>query len=282
MLQNNYILTLSCPDKPGIVATVSDFLFKNGGFILESAQFGDFATNRFFMRVDFQADKSYKEISQSFFEISQKFNMDWNLFDKSTKPKVLIAVSKAGHCLNHLLYKHESGALPIEIVGVFSNHKDLEHMAKRHNLPFFHHPISAETKAEQEQQFYNLVKNYQVDLVVLARYMQVLSDDMSKKLSGKAINIHHSFLPGFKGANPYKQAYDRGVKIIGATAHYITSALDEGPIIEQEIIRVDHTYKPEDLKLTGQDIEDKVLFQAIKYHVEQRVLLNGNKTVVFR
>ena len=197
MKKPSYILTLSCPDIPGIVATVSDYLFKQGGFILESAQFGDFATNRFFMRVDFECEKSHAELTSSFFEISQKFAMEWNLFDKATKPKILIAVSKAGHCLNHLLYKHENGALPVEIVGVFSNHEDLRVMAERHGLKFFHHPISSETKAQQEQQLLNLIKNYNVDLLVLARYMQVLSDDMSKKMSGRAINIHHSFLPGF-------------------------------------------------------------------------------------
>jgi formyltetrahydrofolate deformylase len=282
MAKNSYILTLSCPDKAGIVASVSDNLFKNGGFIVESAQFGDFSTNTFFMRTEFESEKTYAEVANSLQEVSAKFSMNLKLHDKSQKQRVLIAVSKSSHCLNHLLYKYESGTLPIEVCGIVSNHQTLKPMAEGYKIPFFYLPISSETKHEQERQFENLIKDLNIDLVVLARYMQILSNEFSGKLKGKAINIHHSFLPSFIGANPYQQAYDRGVKIIGATAHYVTEHLDEGPIIEQEVLRVDHSYKAEDLRLTGQDIESGVLFEAIKLHVQQRVLLNGNKTVIFR
>jgi formyltetrahydrofolate deformylase len=282
MQKNSYILTLSCADKAGIVASVTDNLFKNGGFIVESAQFGDASTNTFFMRTEFESEKAFAQVASSLQDVSDKFGMDLKLHDKSQKLRVLIAVSKSSHCLNHLLYKYESGALPIEIAGIVSNHQTLKIMADNYKIPFFYLPVSAETKPEQERQFEGLMKSLNIDLLVLARYMQILSNEFSASLKGKAINIHHSFLPSFIGANPYQQAYDRGVKIIGATAHYVTEHLDEGPIIEQEVLRVDHSYKADDLRITGQDIESRVLFEAIKLHVQQRVLLNGSKTVIFR
>lgn len=279
MSENQYILTLSCEDRPGIVAAVSGFLADNGGFILESAQFGDPSTNKFFMRTAF---RSPEDLADKFQKVADEFSMDWQLHDSSYKPKVLIMVSKASHCLNDILHKYQSGLFPIEISAIVSNHEGLKEMADLRGIDFHHLPVTPETKPKQEEKLLSLIDELQIDLVVLARYMQILSDDLSQKLLGKAINIHHSFLPGFKGANPYQQAYDRGVKLIGATAHYVTTELDEGPIIEQETIRVSHASSPDDLKALGQDIERQVLGRAVKYHIEHRVLLNGNKTVVFR
>lgn len=279
MVKGKYILTLSCKDTMGIVAAVSGFLAENGGFILESSQFGDASTSRFFMRVEFEAEKNIKDL---FAPIAEKFAMKWDIFDMQIRPRVLILVSRAGHCLNNLLYRYEAGSLPVDIRAVVSNHKDLKPMAKRHGVDFKHLPITADTRKKQEAELWKIIEKQKTDVVVLARYMQVLSVDLCEKLKGKAINIHHSFLPGFKGANPYKQAYDRGVKIIGATAHYVTTDLDEGPIIEQEVIRVEHTDTPDALKSLGQDIEARVLARALKYHIEHRVILNGNKTVIFK
>ncbi len=281
MKNNTYILTFSCKDTTGIVSTVSTYLFKIGGFIVESAQFGDPFTDRFFLRAEFSCAKSLNEIKKGFQPIASKFKMEFTINDKSKKPKILIAVSKSSHCLSHLLHKHEIGALNADIVGVVSNHKDLKQWADRFDIDFYHLPIS-KNKKEQENKLLKLYASKGAELLVLARYMQVLSNSACKELKGHAINIHHSFLPGFKGAKPYHQAYDRGVKIIGATAHYITQDLDEGPIIEQEVTRVDHSHKPQDLKLTGEDIESQVLFRAVKWHLEQRVILNGNKTVIFK
>lgn len=275
-----YILTLSCDDTSGIVSTVSTYLFEIGGFILQSAQFGDEFTNKFFLRAEFTCNKTIAELEQGFKKIAEKFKMNFSFFDKEQKPKVLIAVSKASHCLLHLLHKSEIGALNCEIVGIVSNHTDLKNWADKFNKKFYHLPIDA-NKEKQEDKFFELVNETKADLLVLARYMQVLSDDFCNKLKGRAINIHHSFLPGFKGAKPYHQAYERGVKIIGATAHYVTKDLDEGPIIEQEVYRVSHTNKPEDLKQIGEDIENRVLFNAVKWHLEHRVILNGSKTVIF-
>jgi len=282
---NRYILTLSCNDKPGIVAAVSGFLFEQEGFILESQQFGDPSTGRFFMRTFFEAgDKAPngKAISTIFTAVAEKFGMRWEIHNVQKKPRVLIMVSKEGHCLNHLLYRWESGQLPIDIVAVGSNHPDLKHMADQYKVPFHYWPIHNGDKTKQESQILALTEELHIDVVALARYMQILSNDMCQSLKGRAINIHHSFLPSFKGANPYRQAYDRGVKIIGATAHYVTADLDEGPIIEQEVIRVDHSYSSDELRQMGQDVESRVLFRALQYHVEHRVLLNGQKTVVFR
>jgi len=275
-----YILNLSCNDTSGIVSTVSTFLFEIGGFILQSAQFGDEFTNKFFLRAEFNCEKNITELEQGFKKIAEKFKMDFSFFDKEQKPKVLIAVSKAAHCLLNLLHKNEIGALYCDIVGIVSNHTELEGWAHKFNKKFYHLPIDS-SKEKQEENFLKLISETKTDLLILARYMQILSDNFSQKLAGRAINIHHSFLPGFKGAKPYHQAYERGVKIIGATAHYVTKDLDEGPIIEQEVYRVNHIHKPEDLKQIGEDIENRVLYNAVKWHLEHRVILNGSKTVIF-
>ncbi len=280
-----YILTLSCKDIIGIVAAVSGFLHSNDCFIIESAQFGDPSTDRFFMRTVFAARPtapSYEEWCARFSEIADAFAMKWDLYDTAKKQRVLIMVSKQPHCLNDLLHRYSSGTLPMEIAAVASNHRDLEDTVRWHKIPFHYLPVTPDTKMEQEAEIIKLVKELQVDVVLLARYMQILSSALAAKLHGKAINIHHSFLPSFKGAKPYHQAYDRGVKLIGATAHYVTDDLDEGPIIEQEVVRVDHTHSPQDLVALGQDVESIVLARAVKYHLERRVLLNGHKTVVFK
>lgn len=280
-----YILTLSCRDVKGIVAAVSGFLASNDGFILESAQFGDASTGRFFMRTVFEPGKdtsAFPMLKDNFSPVAEHFSMDWELYDTSRKPRVMLMVSKQGHCFNDILHRHGTGALPIEIPAVISNHADLKEMADWHKIPFYHMPVTPETKQEQEAQVLQLVTKLEIDLVVLARYMQILSPELSGMLYGKAINIHHSFLPSFKGAKPYHQAYDRGVKLIGATAHYVDNKLDEGPIIEQEVIRVDHTHTPQELVALGCDIENLVLARAIKYHIEKRVILNDTKTVVFK
>ncbi len=284
MKNNTYILNISCIDIAGIVAAVSGFLFENNCFIIESTQFGDPSTNKFFMRVVFSANEKkpgFEDLRKKFSIIAKKFNMDWKLYDSSHKMRLLLMVSKQGHCLNDLLHRYASGSLPIEIPAVISNHKDMEKMVKWYDIPFHYLPVDNNTKYSQEQQIIELIENLNIELTVLARYMQVLSPNLTNKLRGNAINIHHSFLPGFKGAKPYHQAYDRGVKIIGATAHYITEELDEGPIIDQEVIRVDHAHTPEQLLALGRDVESLVLARAIKYHIEHRVILNGNKTVVF-
>ena len=273
-MNNKYILTLSCPDKVGIVAEVSGFLAANSCNIMESAQFNDQATNRFFMRVVFESLKEFDPFS--FENVGKKFTMDWEINDSKTKPRVMIMVSKASHCLNHLLHRKRIGTLNIEVPVVVSNHDDLHDMADWHKIPF------VKIANKDDAAIWKLVEDYNIDLVVLARYMQILSPELSSKLKGRAINIHHSFLPSFKGAKPYNQAFERGVKIIGATAHYVTDDLDEGPIIDQEVIRVDHTYAPEQLVSAGSDIENLVLARAVQYHIEHRVLLNGNKTVVFK
>lgn len=284
-MTKKYILTLSCKDKKGIVAEVSGFLLKHDCFILESSQFGDFATEKFFMRAVFETGTNtltYNELKDQFTIIANNFGMEWNLYDTSKKPRLLLLASKQGHCLNDILHRYQQEDLKVEIPAVVSNHPDLERMASWYDIPYHHLPVTKETKAEQEEEIWKLVQKLDIDLVVLARYMQIISPELTAKLKGKAINIHHSFLPSFKGAKPYHQAYDRGVKIIGATAHYVTEALDEGPIIDQEIIHVDHTHSPKKLVGLGQDIERRVLMNAINYHIEQRVLLNGLKTVVFK
>lgn len=270
-MNQKHILTLSCPDRKGIVAKVSGFLAENDCNILESAQFNDEDSDKFFMRVVFNG-----VLNAEFEPLAKEFQMDWQLNDTSKKPRILILVSKASHCLNHILHRKRVDSLDIEIAAVASNHADLQEMAEWHKIPFHHLPTPNEDKILE------LVDELNIDLVVLARYMQILSPETSQKLKGKAINIHHSFLPSFKGANPYKQAFEKGVKIIGATAHYVTSDLDEGPIIEQEVIRVDHTMNAKELKEAGADIENLVLAKAIKYHIEHRAILNGNKTVIFK
>lgn len=288
MSTQGFILKIACPDRPGIVHAVSHFLFAETANILDSAQFSDTFTNRFFMRVHFAQTTqalNLQQLKSSFAAVGQQFQMDWELFDAASKPKVLIMVSKLGHCLNDLLFRTYSGYLPIEIAGIVSNHQDFEGLAKTYNIPFHHMPLSSATDArkdEQEQQLLQLIDQKKIDLVVLARYMQILSPKVCEKLSGKAINIHHSFLPSFKGAKPYWQAHQRGVKLIGATAHYVTTDLDEGPIIEQGVERVDHSMDPEQLAAVGRDVECMALSRAVRWHAEHRILLNGKSTVVFQ
>lgn len=280
MNQNRYILTLSCPDVRGIVANVTGFLAENFCFIIESAQFGDASTGQFFLRIEFcveQGSPNQDSLKKLFHDkVAQPFAMQWEISDKARKSRVLVMVSKFGHCLNDLLYRKTTGQLAIEIPAIISNHTDFEQVAKWHEIPFYHLPVKDEKKVLE------IIFRHQIDVVVLARYMQILSPDLCAKLEGRAINIHHSFLPSFKGAKPYTQAFDRGVKLIGATAHYVTTDLDEGPIIEQEVARVDHTHSPDDLSAIGRDTECLALARALKYHIEHRVLLNGKKTVVFK
>jgi formyltetrahydrofolate deformylase len=283
MEKGRYILSLSCKDDYGIVASVSSFLTEHQGFILESSQFSDTNTQTFFMRLVFEIPVSlYQVILQDFSKIADRFSMQWSIQDVSYKPKVLIMVSKAGHCLNDILHKTHSQDLPISIQAIVSNHKTLEHLAKWYHIPFHYLPVSTETKAAQEEALLALIKKESIDLIILARYMQIFSEKICSLLSGRVINIHHSFLPSFKGAKPYHQAHERGVKIIGATAHYATQDLDEGPIIEQEVIRVNHTHTPDKLVSLGQSVESSVLTKAIQLHIEKRVMINGNKTVVFK
>ena len=281
-MKKRYILTLSCIDVHGIVAAVSGLLAQAGGFISESAQFGDFSTGRFFMRTEFDASEGVDSLRKQFSPLAAKFGMEWSLYDIAEKPRVLILVSKDSHCLNDLLHRYRTGTLGVEIPAIISNHLALKNLADWHGIPFIHLAITPETKKMQEAALLKVISDYQIDLVVLARYMQILSPELCKALRGRAINIHHSFLPSFKGAKPYHQAFTRGVKLIGATAHFVTEELDEGPIIEQEVARVDHTHKPEDLVALGQDIECIVLARALKYYAQHRVLLNGNKTVIFK
>lgn len=281
--QMKHVLTLSCKDRLGIVAKISTFLAEQQGFILESAQFGDPSTGRFFMRCVFEFERaplSPAAFQSAFAPIAKELALDWNLSDLAHKPRALLLVSTQGHCLNDLLHRAQMGGLPMEVAAVVSNHDALAEMARWYKIPFHHWPV--EDKAEQEAKIASLVEKEGIELVVLARYMQILSPELTRKLSGKAINIHHSFLPSFKGAKPYHQAFDRGVKLIGATAHYVSDVLDEGPIIDQEVLRVDHTHSPQQLVEMGRDIESFVLSRAIKYHLERRVFLNGHKTVIFK
>ena len=278
-----YILTIACPDQVGIVAAVSGVLAAHRGNIVESNQFSDTESGRFFMRLVFDLDEAPESVLlEHFTPLAQQFEMDWRLYDQRRPPRVMILVSKAEHCLNDLLYRHRTGALPMAITAIVSNHRELAHLADWHAIPYHHLPVTAATKPEQEQRILDLVEQTRTELVVLARYMQILSPELCRALAGRAINIHHSFLPGFKGAKPYHQAYNRGVKLIGATAHYVTANLDEGPIIEQEVERVDHAHSPEHLAAVGRDIENIVLARAIHYYLERRVFLNGGKTVVLR
>jgi formyltetrahydrofolate deformylase len=278
-----FTLTLSCLDRPGIVAAVSGLLAQEGCNILESAQFFDQQTGRFFLRTVFASEQGrmVAALHEIFTPIGRSFGMDWQLHDTANRPSVLILVSKFGHCLHELLYQHQAGTLRMKVAGVVSNHEDMRPVADFYGIPYHYFPVKADYKLRQEAQIYDLVSRSGIDLVVLARYMQILSDDLSHKLAGRCINIHHSFLPSFKGARPYHQAHLRGVKIIGATAHYVTRDLDEGPIIEQETTRITHANTPDEMIETGRHLESLVLSKACRYHVERRVLLNGNKTVVF-
>ncbi len=283
---DQFILTLSCPNRPGIVAGVSTFLFEKGCNILEAQQFDDTESGRFFMRVMFnvvQGEASAKDIRSGFSAVAQSLSLTWSLRDKAEKRRVLLLASKFDHCLADLLYRWRIGEIPMEIAGIVSNH-DRETYAHLdfEGIPFHHLPVTKATKMEQEAEVWRVFQASGAEVAVLARYMQVLSDGLSAKLSGKCINIHHSFLPGFKGAKPYHQAHARGVKLMGATAHYVTSDLDEGPIIEQDVERISHQDSPDDLVRKGRDIERRVLARALSWHLEDRVLLNGHKTVVFR
>ncbi|WP_329572779.1 formyltetrahydrofolate deformylase [Streptomyces sp. NBC_01361] len=278
-----YVLTLSCPDKRGIVHAVSSYLFMTGCNIEDSQQFGDHDTGLFFMRVHFSADApvTAEKLRASFAAVGDSFHMDWQIHRSAERMRVVLMVSKFGHCLNDLLFRASIGALPVDIAAVVSNHTDFAELVKSYDIPFHHIPVTKDNKPEAEAQILDLVRAEGVELVVLARYMQVLSDDLCKELSGRIINIHHSFLPSFKGAKPYHQAHERGVKLIGATAHYVTAALDEGPIIEQEVERVGHGVTPDQLVAIGRDVECQALARAVKWHAERRILLNGRRTVVF-
>jgi len=280
-----FVLTIACPDRPGIVYAVSSFLVQHSCNILESQQFDDREHDRFFMRVHFEAYRpgsTLEALREAFGWIAESHSMQWGLWDARAPHRTLIMVSKAGHCLHDLLYRWSIGTLQIEVPAVVSNHRDLEPLAAAHGVPFHHIPVTPETKDDAEKQLLQLVDELEIDLVVLARYMQVLSDQTCARLEGRAINIHHSFLPSFKGARPYHQAFERGVKLVGATAHFVTGRLDEGPIIEQDVVRVDHSMYPEQLTNAGRDVERLVLSRAVGWHAENRVLLNGNRTVVLR
>ncbi|HWP20053.1 MAG TPA: formyltetrahydrofolate deformylase [Burkholderiaceae bacterium] len=288
-----FVLTLSCPDAKGIVYAVSGLLYQAGCNIIDSQQFGDVqsegGTGLFFMRVHFEAPAHLADaatLDRLFSNVREQFGMQAQFHSLARKPRLLIMVSKHGHCLNDLLFRWHSGQLPVEIPAIVSNHPDFAELARSYGIAFHHLPLptgaSKDVKRAQEQQVEQLVTEHGIDLVVLARYMQILSPEFCDFLKGRAINIHHSFLPSFKGAKPYYQAHDRGVKLIGATAHYVTADLDEGPIIEQDVERVDHTLSPEDFTAVGRDVECVVLARAVRWHVEHRVLMNGHKTVVFR
>lgn len=277
----NLILTLSCPDQPGIVHAVSELIVTNHGNIIQSQQFGDPDTGLFFMRVELESPNGRGPIVERMERFAQKFDATWNV-DKMGRPlRTVIMVSREGHCLTDLLYRQRYAQLPIEVVAVVGNHPDLAPVAQFYGKPFLCIPVTKETKKEAETELLNLIRAEKVELVILARYMQILSDELCQELAGNVINIHHSFLPSFKGARPYAQAHDRGVKLIGATAHYVTADLDEGPIIEQDVTRVTHRESTHDLVTEGQDVERRVLAQAVKWHSEHRVLLNGTRTVVF-
>jgi formyltetrahydrofolate deformylase len=278
-----YILTLSCPDRRGIVRAVSGALADNGCNILDSAQFNDIATGVFYMRVHF-ADETGggRDLRDKFAPLGEEFAMAWHLHDASIKPRVLLMVSKIGHCLNDLLFRYSSGLIHAEIPAVVSNHEDFRALTESHGIAYHYLPVTSEIRVEQEERLLQLVDELRIDLVVLARYMQVLSPELCRALRGRAINIHHSFLPSFKGAHPYAQAHARGVKLIGATAHFVTDALDEGPIIEQDVIRVGHALSAKEFTAMGRDVESVVLARAVNWFVQQRILLNGDKTIIFR
>jgi len=281
----SYVLTVVCPDTIGIVAAVAGYLRDAEYFIEESSHYGDPDTGRFFMRTRFspRGDAFSQAAFRTGFEpIAAQFGMDWNVHDENILPRTLIAVSRHDHCLNDLLYRYRTGALRMTIPAIVSNHTKLAELAEWHRIPYFHVPVTPETKPQAEARLMEIVEDTRADLVVLARYMQALSGDVCTRLEGRIINIHHSFLPGFKGGRPYQKAHECGVKLIGATAHYVTPALDEGPIIEQMVERVDHTHPVDDLAAVGRDVESITLARAVKLHLEHRVFLNGRKTVVLR
>jgi formyltetrahydrofolate deformylase len=282
---STFILTVVCPDTIGIVAEVAGYLRDEGHFVEESSHFGDRDTRLFFMRTRFTPQErafSKGQFAQGFQKIAEQFGMQWQVHDTNILPRVLIAVSRYDHCLNDLLYRYRTGVLPMTIPAIVSNHMDLARLAEWHEIPYFYVPVTTETKPQAETRLLEIINDTKAELIVLARYMQILSADLCTELGGKTINIHHSFLPGFKGARPYQKAHEHGVKLIGATAHYVTTNLDEGPIIEQMVERVDHTHSPEDLVAVGRDVESQTLARAVKLHIEHRVFINGRKTVVLR
>jgi formyltetrahydrofolate deformylase len=279
-----YVLTLSCPDRPGIVYAVSSFLVQHSANILASQQYGESPDGRFFMRVQFAVPPpgvALADLERGFSWVAEAFGMSWQLHDKAARVRTLIMVSRLGHCLNDLLFRWKTGSLPVDVVGVVSNHDEFAELARSYRLPFHHIPVTSQTKAAAESRLLDIIDETGAELIVLARYMQVLTGEVCKRVEGRMINIHHSFLPSFKGAKPYHQAHARGVKLVGATAHYVTPDLDEGPIIEQDVIRVDHTLMPERLAEAGRDVEARVLARAVTWHAEHRVLPNGDRTVVF-
>ncbi|MGH1415800.1 MAG: formyltetrahydrofolate deformylase [Pelagimonas sp.] len=280
---SKYALTVTCQSTRGIVAGIANYLADNGCNISDSAQFDSLETGNFFMRVSFNSETGgdLDTLRENFIETAAKFGMSYQFHDESERMKVVIMVSRFGHCLNDLLYRWRIGALPIDIVAVISNHMDYQKVVVNHDIPFHCIKVTKQNKPEAEAAIMRVVEETDAELIVLARYMQILSDEMCQKMSGKIINIHHSFLPSFKGANPYKQAFERGVKLIGATSHYVTADLDEGPIIEQDIVRITHAQSPEDYVSLGRDVESQVLARAIHAHIHRRVFLNGDKTVVF-
>lgn len=290
-----HVLTLDCSESPGIIHAISGFLFEHGCDILDIKQYGDTAQRHFFMRVHFSSGSSSSpaagavqqtfstdELRRDFTPVAEQWQMNWQLEPQGRKRRVLVMVSKMGHCLNDLLFRTRTGDLPVEIVAVVSNHPDQQGLVEWHGIPFFHVPVTKDTKPEAEARLHDIVDRFDVELVVLARYMQVLSDELSNRMAGRVINIHHSFLPSFKGAKPYHQAYERGVKTVGATAHYVNAELDEGPIISQQVIEVDHTYTPDDLVAVGRDAECAALRNAVRWHCEGRIVLLGNRTVILR
>ena len=282
-MNKTYILTLSCPDRLGLVHAVSGFLLERGGNIEEAAQYNDHGTGLFFMRVRFRCiELTHADLNAQLTLFAMPYEMQWRLHPTEQPMPTVIMVSKEGHCLNDLLFRWKSGLLPVDIRAIISNHRDFYQLAASYNVPFHHIPLSAATKAQAEARQFEIIESEGAELVVLARYMQILSNDFCHKLAGRAINIHHSFLPSFKGAKPYYQAHERGVKLIGATAHYVTADLDEGPIIEQDVARVDHSKTVDDLTTQGRDTESQVLARAVQWHSEHRVLLNGHKTVIFK
>lgn len=290
-----HVLTLDCSESPGIIHAISGFLFEHGCDILDIKQYGDTAQRHFFMRVHFSSGSSSSppagavqqtfstdELRRDFNPVAEQWQMNWQLEPQGRQRRVLVMVSKMGHCLNDLLFRTRTGDLPVEIVAVVSNHPDQQGLVEWHGIPFFHVPVTKDTKPEAEARLLDIVDQFDVELVVLARYMQVLSDELSNRMAGRVINIHHSFLPSFKGAKPYHQAYERGVKTVGATAHYVNAELDEGPIISQQVIEVDHTYTPDDLVAVGRDAECAALRNAVRWHCEGRIVLLGNRTVILR
>lgn len=283
----SYILTLSCRDRVGIVAAVSSHLAAKDGFIVDSQQYADLDAGRFFLRIEFKSHGEafpvdLEELRARFAPVAERYEMDWELLPSSHRPKLLIAVSKGSHCLNDLLHRWRTGNLPVDVVGVVSNHRDLNDLTEWHGIPYHYLPIGPDNKEEQEERLRSVLFDSGADYLILARYMQVISADLVDQLCGRCINIHHSFLPSFKGARPYKKAHERGVKLIGATAHFVTSDLDEGPIIEQDVERVDHRATERDLVRIGRDIEARVLARAVGWVAERRVFLNGMRTVIFR